>query len=337
MTRVILCDRGRADGDAGAARLAEPPRSSVRARSASSVAWRRQAGALDLGRFPGNAGGRAAHMVFDATIIRRDRGQSVFQQSFLQFSDRMVRPTACRTARVRSRRMQRCSSASTSRSGVPGPVLAAFWGLETDFGTNVGKMSILRLSRRSLSTAVAEFFRPQVIDALRVLQRGDLKINEMMGDWAGEVGPMQFMPSDYFKYGVDFDGDGRRDLRTVADALASSANMLANAGWNAANPGCRKCVCQPTCPGTRLKSGSSIRDRMGGLGRQSAMALPFRPTGLQASLLIPMGRQGPAFLAYPNFQGYLKWNQAMVYAITAAYYATRLSGAPPVSRTGRIS
>ena len=221
--------------------------------------------ALAQGVSQATLAGALPHMVFDPTIIRRDRGQSVFQQSFLQFSDRMVSTNrmqnGARALKTHAALFQRIEQ----KFGIPAPVLAAFWGLETDFGTNVGKMSILRsITTLAFDCRRPEFFRPQLIDALRVLQRGDLTINEMFGDWAGEVGPMQFTPSDYFKYGVDFDGDGRRDLRTVEDALASSANMLAEAGWKRGDPWLQEeCVCPPTCPGIRPTSGSSTRAHNG--------------------------------------------------------------------------
>jgi lytic murein transglycosylase len=278
----------------------------------------------------------APHLVFDQTIIRRDRGQGVFQQSFLQFSDRMVSTNrmqnGSRALKTHAALFQRIEE----KFGVPGPVLAAFWGLETDFGTNVGKMSVLRsVTTLAFDCRRPEFFRPQVIDALRVLQRGDLTVDEMMGDWAGEVGPMQFTPSDYFKYGVDFDGNGRRDLRTVPDALASSANMLMSAGWKRGEPWLQEVRVPANMPWDQADIRiQHPRSQWVQWGVRSAHGAALPADELQASLMLPMGRHGPAFLAYPNFQGYLKWNQAMVYAVTAAYYATRLAGAPPVSRTG---
>jgi hypothetical protein len=146
---------------------------------------------------------------------------------------------------------------------------------------------------------------------------------------------MQFTPSDYFKYSVDFDGNGRRDLRTVQDALASSANMLASAGWKRGEPWLQEVRVPANMPWDQADVRiQHPRSQWVSWGVRSAHGVALPADGLQASLMLPMGRQGPAFLAYPNFQGYLKWNQAMVYAITAAYYATRLAGAPPVSRTG---
>jgi lytic murein transglycosylase len=117
--------------------------------------------------------------------------------------------------------------------GVPGEVLVAIWGLETDFGVNIGKFPTLRsLATLAYDCRRSDMFKAELMDALRIVERGDLSPSEMRGAWAGEIGQTQFMPSSYIKYAVDFDGNGRRDLlRSAPDVLASTANYLANYGW----------------------------------------------------------------------------------------------------------
>ena len=117
--------------------------------------------------------------------------------------------------------------------GVPGEVLVAIWGLETDFGANTGKFQTIRsLATLAYDCRRAETFRAELMDALRIVARGDLTPSEMRGAWAGEIGQTQFMPSSYLKYAVDFDGNGRRDLlHSAPDVLASTANYLASYGW----------------------------------------------------------------------------------------------------------
>ena len=117
--------------------------------------------------------------------------------------------------------------------GVPGEVLVAIWGLETDFGVNTGKFATLRsLATLAYDCRRSEMFRAELMDALRIVERGDLAASEMRGAWAGEIGQTQFMPSSYLKFAVDFDGNGRRDLlRSAPDVLASTANYLASYGW----------------------------------------------------------------------------------------------------------
>src|SRR5262249_38204565 len=136
-------------------------------------------------------------VTFDPSIVARDRRQGVFQQGFLEFSDRMVARYRLETGAQMLRRHADLFARIERQYGVPGPVLVAFWGLESDFGTNMGKLPILRaLATLAYDCRRPQFFRPQLIDALRVAERGDLRPSEMLGDWAGELGHTQFTPSD---------------------------------------------------------------------------------------------------------------------------------------------
>jgi lytic murein transglycosylase len=280
-----------------------------------------------------------AGVAYDPAIVRRDHGQGVFQQTFLQFSDRMV--SADRMSR--GTRLLATHAALLSRIerqyGVPGPVLVAFWGLETDFGSDLGKYRApSAVATLAWDCRRSDMFHAELLDLLRVVERGDLKPQEMVGDWAGELGHLMFTPSDYFHYGVDFDGDGRADvIHSVPDALATAANFLKNLGWQAGQPWLEE-VSVPAdfdwSQASQEIEKSADDWRRLGIRRAGGAALPAgRPS---AWLWLPMGHYGPAFLAYPNFQAYLGWNKAMVYSTTAAYYATRLAGAPPVAR-GRAS
>ncbi len=279
-------------------------------------------------------------MTFDPAIVRRDRGQGVFQQPFLQFSDRMASSDRIQRG-ARALKTNEALFARIERQyGVPAPVLVAFWGLESDFGTNNGKFPILRaVTTLAYDCRRPDFFRRQLIDALRIIQRGDLTASEMIGDWAGELGAMQFTPSDYYKYAVDFDGDGRRDLiRSVPDTLASAANFLANLGWQRGQPWLQEVKVPANLPWDQADLDiQHPRSQWVAWGVTVAHGGSLPQDNLPASLLLPMGRFGPAFLAYPSFKAFLGWNAAMVYSTTAAYLATRIAGAPPVSRgTGTV-
>ena len=171
-------------------------------------------------------------ITLDQSVISRDRSQRVFSQNFDEFSGRMVPPRLARGANM----MKQYGSALgriEQSYGVPGEVLVAIWGLETDFGANTGKFSTIRsLATLAYDCRRAETFRAELMDALRIVERGDLAPAEMRGAWAGEIGQTQFMPSSYLKYAVDFDGNGRRDLlHSAPDVLASTANYLAGYGW----------------------------------------------------------------------------------------------------------
>jgi lytic murein transglycosylase len=174
-------------------------------------------------------------VTLDQAVLSRDRSQRVFNQSFEEFSTRMVPPRLTRGANMLKQYGSVLGRIEQSY-GVPGEVLVAIWGLETDFGVNIGKFSTIRsLATLAYDCRRAETFRAELMDALRIVERGDLAPSEMRGAWAGEIGQTQFMPSSYIKFAVDFDGNGRRDLlRSAPDVLASTANYLAGYGWQRA-------------------------------------------------------------------------------------------------------
>ena len=172
-------------------------------------------------------------VTFDPTVIARDHAQDVFQQSFEQFSGRMVSPDRLRKGSDMLKRYGSILVRIEDAYGVPAPVLVAIWGLETDFGVNQGKFSTIRsLATLAYDCRRSDKFRDELLDALRIIDRGDMTSGEMRGAWAGEIGQTQFLPSAYLKFAVDFDGLGHRDLiRSSPNALASTANYLKNYGW----------------------------------------------------------------------------------------------------------
>jgi lytic murein transglycosylase len=180
-------------------------------------------------------------VTLDQSVLSRDRSQTVFNQSFEEFSARMIAPRLTRGANMLKRHGSVLARIEQAY-GVPGEVLVAIWGLETDFGVNTGKFPTIRaLATLAYDCRRTETFRAELMDALRIVERGDLAAPEMRGAWAGEIGQTQFMPSSYLKFAVDFDGNGRRDLlHSAPDVLASTANFLASHGWQQGkdwNPG----------------------------------------------------------------------------------------------------
>jgi lytic murein transglycosylase len=173
----------------------------------------------------------------DPAIIQRDHAQGVFHQTFEQFSGRMVPP---RLARARVLLLQYGSyfGRIEDQFGVPGEVITAIWGLETDFGSNTGKFPTIRsLVSLAYDCRRPDKFRGELFAALQIIDRGDMPASEMRGAWAGEIGQTQFLPSSYLKYAVDFDNNGRRDLiHSVPDVLASTANYLHGYGWQKDQP-----------------------------------------------------------------------------------------------------
>lgn len=176
-------------------------------------------------------------VTFDPGVIKKDRSQGVFKQSFDQFAANRVNP---RLKKARSMLNQHASLLGNieQRYGVPGPVLVAIWGLETDFGAVRGNLSTIRsLASLAYDCRRTELFTGELLAAIRIVERGDLSPKEMRGGWAGEIGQAQFLPSSYLNYAVDFDGNGKRDLiHSSADALASVANYLRGYGWRTGQP-----------------------------------------------------------------------------------------------------
>ena len=274
-------------------------------------------------------------VTYDPAVIKRDRSQSVFAQDFLTFSNRMVAPYRLKQGAALIAKYRPIFQQVERRYGVPAPVIVAFWALETDFGANMGDFSTLRsLATLAFDCRRPEKFRPQLLAALQIIDEGDLQPDDLVGAWAGEVGQVQFLPKDYIESGVDFDGDGRRDLRhSVPDVIASTANLLVHHGWRAGEPWLEEVSVPDEMPWEEADIAVTHPRaqwlKWGVTGRTGKL----RADKVEASLLLPMGRNGPAFLAYPNFtDAYLQWNESLVYSTTAAYLATRLAGAPPVSK-----
>ena len=274
-------------------------------------------------------------MVYDQTIVNKDRGGAVFSQTFLEFSDRMIAKYRIASGTQKLAKQKDLFQRIEQQFGVPGPVLVAFWGLETDFGAGIGSLPTLTtVTTLAYDCRRTELFQKQLLAALKIIERGDLTPQQMVGPHAGELGQMQFLPTHYVDYGVDFDGDGRRDLlRSSPDALASAANYLAKVGWQRGQPWLEEVRVPQQLPWDQADL-AILHPRSQwakwGVTRPDGSALPNDAS--RASLLLPMGRHGPAFLAYPNFRMFTEWNQSLVYSTTAAYFAARLAGAPPIHR-----
>jgi lytic murein transglycosylase len=284
----------------------------------------------------------AAHlMVYDQSVVNRDRGQKVFAQTFLEFSDRMVARHRIDGGIQRIAKNRALFSKIEQQFGVPAPVIAAFWALETDFGGFMGSLPTIKsVTSLAYDCRRPDLFRTQLMAALKIIDRGDLAPDQMIGPFAGELGQFQFLPAHYVDYGVDYDGDGRCDLiRSTPDALASAANYLSKIGWKRGQPWLE----EVTVPASMDWSQADLaiqhpRSQWAkwGLTRAGGGALPA--DAQVASLLLPMGRYGPAFLAYPNFRVFLEWNQSIVYSTSAAYLATRIAGAPAMHRgNGKVA
>jgi lytic murein transglycosylase len=216
--------------------------------------------------------------------------------------------------------------------GVPAAVITAFWGLETDFGAVQGDFNTLNaLATLAHDCRRPELFRPQLLAAVEMVGHGDLDPSGTTGAWAGEIGQVQMLPKDILAYGIDGDGDGHVNLKTSSeDAIMTAARFIQALGWRSGEPWLAE-VSLPKDAFPFEKSGLGQGMK---LNDWTSLGVSFRngaPTSqnLQADLVLPQGRNGPAFLVFPNFSIYLEWNQSFIYTTSAAYFATRLAGAKP--------
>jgi lytic murein transglycosylase len=295
-------------------------------------AFRKEAASKGIGR---QALSALDGLAYEPGIVKKDRAQNVFAQSFLEFQARMVTDYRIKHGAELIRKHKAVFSRVEKQYGVPAPVIVAFWALETDFGANIGDLpTIPSLATLAWDCRRPEKFRPQLMAALELIERGDLREDEMRGAWAGEIGQTQFLPYDYNESAVDFDGDGKRDLRgSIPDVLASSANLLRQHGWQPGQPWMQEVRVPRDLPWEEADIATQHpRSQWAKWGVKAAGGKPLKADGFPASLLLPMGKDGPAFLVYENFTtAYLKWNESLVYSTTASYLATRIAGASRVS------
>lgn len=266
----------------------------------------------------------------DQRVLARDRAQGVFTQTFIEFSGRMINQYRLTHGAANLKKHAGVFSRAEREFGVPGPVIAAFWALETDFGAVQGDFNTLNaLLTLAYDCRRPHLFRPQLVPLLTLIDSGALPA-DVEGAWAGEIGQTQMLPSDILTRGVDGDGDGRVDVRGSApDVIMTTAAKIRSRGWRPGEPWMEEVRVPAQMPweetGRLNKLPVSQWAAWGVTTRDGGALDTARP---EAGLMLPMGHKGPAFLVYPNFDIYLEWNQSIVYTLTAANLATRLNGAP---------
>jgi membrane-bound lytic murein transglycosylase B len=261
-------------------------------------------------------------------VLDSDRAQPEKTQTLADYVAARVSTERIAEGQQMLRRYPTWLSRVERKYGVQRRFIVALWGIESGYGRHTGKLPIIpALVTLAYDTRRGAYFRKELIDALRILDAGQVPLAQMQGSWAGAMGHFQFMPSSYRQYAVDGDGDGRIDLwNSIPDALSSAANYLAQAGWQDDQTWGRP---------VRLPKGfdqslAGLKTRLTlarwqslGVRTSSGRALPQR--NLQASLILPDGGDGPAYLVYGNFQVLLRWNRANTFAVAVGTLADRLA------------
>ena len=265
----------------------------------------------------------------DAKVLKADRSQGVFRKTFVEFSQALISKGRISNGAAMAAKWQEVFDRADAEFGVPRGILLAFWAFETDFGAVQGDFN----TRNALVTLAQdcrrpELFQPQVLAAIALIGKGMFDPARTAGAWAGEIGMVQMLPKDILERGLDGDGDGVISLKSSApDALISAANKLQSLGWRASEPWLQEVIVPDTLDWA--KTGLQTQRSVGewAAAGVSGRGAELPDAALMASVLLPQGRKGPAFLAYPNFRVLFEWNKSFVYVTTAAYFATRLEGA----------
>ncbi|MCC6780481.1 MAG: lytic murein transglycosylase [Hyphomicrobiales bacterium] len=258
--------------------------------------------------------------------------QPEFTKSFWDYLDILVNDARIENGRAMLAKHRASFDAMEKAYGVDRYIVAAIWGVESNYGTQIGDRSVIRstatlacIGRRQ------DFFREEFLSALEILARGDVRPEHLKGSWAGAFGPTQFMPTSFKRFAVDFDGDGRRDVvDSIPDLVASTANNLKKDGWVTGQTWGYEVV---------LPNGFNflLADRSRNMTMREWERLGVRRPGAKAFprgedkafLLVPAGAQGPAFLMLQNFRAIMKYNPAEAYAMAIGHLADRLRGGEP--------
>ena len=263
-----------------------------------------------------------------AAVLKADRSQKSFKQSFLEFSGRAVSADRLNRAVTMRKRYESAFAEAQKRFGVPAEVILAFWAMETDYGAVMGKVPVVSaLATLAHDCRRPELFRPQLIAAMALVERGDMDVG-VTGAWAGEIGHVQMLPGDILRLGVDGDGDGRVLMKKSApDAILTAAALLAHHGWKPGEPWLLE-VTAPDDLDWGLSGFDNARPAADWEARGVRARAGAMPGRLDAALILPMGRKGPKFLVFRNFEDvYLEWNKSLTNTLTAGYMATRIGGA----------
>ncbi|OBT11236.1 lytic transglycosylase [Shewanella sp. UCD-FRSSP16_17] len=274
-----------------------------------------------------------ANLKFIPRVIELDNQQPEFSQTFGNYFNKRVTDWRVKEGRRLLAENRELLNKLTKEYGVPGQYIISFWGLETNFGGYKGKMSVLNsLATLACDPRRSDYFTNELMQALKLKEKYNFDDATMVGSWAGAMGHTQFMPTNYAKYAVDGDGDGKVDLwNSTADALTSAANFLQQLGWKANERWGREVTLPENYDYQYLgRKHSQPLTQWAALNITQTSGKPLSTPNMKASLYVPSGHTGPAFLGYDNFDVIMRWNRSEFYAIAVGHLADRINGAAPL-------
>ncbi len=262
-------------------------------------------------------------------VLEYDRNQAEFNLNFWHYLNSRVSQNRRDKGVIKLQQYQQSLQENYKKYGVPSQIIVAFWGLETNYGKNVGKMNLIRsLATLSFDKRRSQFFTRELLTLLKLIDEKKLPLN-VQGSWAGAMGNMQFMPTNVAAYAIDANMDGKIDLwHTQADIFASAAHFLKKIGWHSGERWGREVKIPKTFDHqlANLNTKKTVNEwQVLGVRTVSNNNLPN--SNMRASLILPMGYNGPAFLVYRNFRAILRWNHSILYALSGGHLSDRLIGA----------
>jgi membrane-bound lytic murein transglycosylase B len=267
----------------------------------------------------------------DQKVLDLDSRQPEFSLTYGKYVGSSVTPDRIAIGQKKLGQYRSLLNALQQEYGVPPQYLVSFWGMETNYGTYMGDFQALRsVATLACMTKRLAFFTNETIQALKILASNHMTSAQMKGSWAGAMGNMQFMPSTFTKYAVDRDGDGRIDIwNSMPDAFASAANFLRGIGFRPGLPAAEEVTLSQNFPLEQADASieKPIKEWTAmGVKRPGGMPVSNEP----ASIILPAGWRGPAFILYPNFKAVMNWNRSTLYALAVAILAQQIAGGPPI-------
>jgi membrane-bound lytic murein transglycosylase B len=272
----------------------------------------------------------------DQKVVDLDSRQPEFTLTYGKYVGASVTPDRVAKGQQKMAQYKDLLDALEREYGVPAQYLISFWGMETNYGTYMGDFQALRsVATLACMTKRVAFFSNETIAALKILANNHMTSQQMKGSWAGAMGNMQFMPSTFVKWAIDRDGNGKIDIwNSMPDAFASAANFLRGIGFKPGLPASDEVTLPANFP---LEQADTTVEKpvraWATMGVKRAGGAPLPASDEPASIVLPAGWRGPAFILYPNFKAVMNWNRSTLYALAVSILAQQIAGGPAVMQT----